>query len=224
VIATLDRVTSTRRRSRRARRSRKPALPSQTNRAQIAQEKGQASRPTEADSSSRVSTCSAFPSSITATRFPSSATTMPSQRNGLPRGYCGFGEGARCGGGKSRRRRAAGQAPGGEAREHRAHPVRTAPLSPDRWDRQQEGWPRSVRWSHRASPLRRGTACGRPHLGSKPTLRRRELRRISVGQPVTFHTDVNPDRTYTGWSRRPERRDGRRLLAAAAEKRYRATG
>jgi len=37
------------------------------------------------------------------------------------------------------------------------------------------------------------------HIWVEANFKETELRRISVGQPVTFHTDVNPDRTYTGW-------------------------
>jgi membrane fusion protein (multidrug efflux system) len=37
------------------------------------------------------------------------------------------------------------------------------------------------------------------HIWVEANFKETELRRISVGQPVTFHTDVNADRTYTGW-------------------------
>jgi membrane fusion protein (multidrug efflux system) len=37
------------------------------------------------------------------------------------------------------------------------------------------------------------------HIWVEANFKETELRRIRVGQPATFHTDVNPDRTYTGW-------------------------
>jgi len=37
------------------------------------------------------------------------------------------------------------------------------------------------------------------HIWVEANFKETELRRILVGQPATFHTDVNPDRTYTGW-------------------------
>ncbi len=37
------------------------------------------------------------------------------------------------------------------------------------------------------------------HIWLEANFKETELRRIRVGQPATFYTDVNPDRTYTGW-------------------------
>ncbi len=37
------------------------------------------------------------------------------------------------------------------------------------------------------------------HVWVEANFKETELRRIRVGQPATFHTDVNPDRTYRGW-------------------------
>lgn len=37
------------------------------------------------------------------------------------------------------------------------------------------------------------------HIWLEANFKETELRRIRVGQPATFHTDVNPERTYTGW-------------------------
>jgi membrane fusion protein (multidrug efflux system) len=37
------------------------------------------------------------------------------------------------------------------------------------------------------------------HIWVEANFKETELRRIRVGQPATFHTDVNRDRTYTGW-------------------------
>jgi membrane fusion protein (multidrug efflux system) len=37
------------------------------------------------------------------------------------------------------------------------------------------------------------------HIWVEANFKETELKRIRVGQPVTFHTDVSPDRTYTGW-------------------------
>jgi membrane fusion protein (multidrug efflux system) len=37
------------------------------------------------------------------------------------------------------------------------------------------------------------------HIWVEANFKETELRRIRVGQPATIHTDVQPDRTYTGW-------------------------
>jgi membrane fusion protein (multidrug efflux system) len=37
------------------------------------------------------------------------------------------------------------------------------------------------------------------HIWVEANFKETQLQRIRVGQPVTFRTDVNPDRTYTGW-------------------------
>jgi membrane fusion protein (multidrug efflux system) len=37
------------------------------------------------------------------------------------------------------------------------------------------------------------------HIWVEANFKETQLRRIHVGQPVEFHTDVNPDRTYRGW-------------------------
>jgi membrane fusion protein (multidrug efflux system) len=37
------------------------------------------------------------------------------------------------------------------------------------------------------------------HIWVEANFKETQLRRIRVGQPATFHTDVHPDRTYTGW-------------------------
>ncbi len=37
------------------------------------------------------------------------------------------------------------------------------------------------------------------HIWVEANFKETDLRRIRVGQPVTFHTDVNPGRTYSGW-------------------------
>jgi membrane fusion protein (multidrug efflux system) len=37
------------------------------------------------------------------------------------------------------------------------------------------------------------------HIWVEANFKETSLRRIRVGQPATFHTDVNPDRTYRGW-------------------------
>ncbi len=37
------------------------------------------------------------------------------------------------------------------------------------------------------------------HIWVEANFKETELRRIRVGQPATFHTDVNPEREYQGW-------------------------
>jgi membrane fusion protein (multidrug efflux system) len=37
------------------------------------------------------------------------------------------------------------------------------------------------------------------HIWIEANFKETQLQRIRVGQPVTFHTDVNPGRTYNGW-------------------------
>jgi membrane fusion protein (multidrug efflux system) len=37
------------------------------------------------------------------------------------------------------------------------------------------------------------------HIWVEANFKETQLRHIRVGQPVTFHTDVNPNRTYAGW-------------------------
>ncbi len=62
------------------------------------------------------------------------------------------------------------------------------------------------------------------HIWVEANFKETDLRRIRIGLPATFHTDVNTDPRVPRLGREPLRRHRRRVLAAAARERHRQLG